>query len=390
MEELPAWVSSTFSAQLAVLRDSGERLDLEFKSQYPENGRDLAKEIAAFATSQGGMILIGVGDSGELVGIESGGLATVRDDLQKRISGVCRNTVKPAILVSVEWGIESDRVVMGIVVPEGSEPIYYASGVPYLRDLSTSRPAEPHEVVALVKRHLGIVESESTNEAPAWLPKITVALMPVIVLSAQVGERLVDPWFSSWRAQFNYSVVALRDLIADNELSNEMSAELERLSQRVEEVVEFRTYIGSGPKLRTLVSEVSTEAIDYWDRYLGPVLALQYDRQTAEPGIAKCLRILDSLGSRAHKMLFSGQSDEFLAEVAEVGQTLLKIALLHLRATEPDFYLRLAELAQSLHLVETRTLYMDGGQSQEQLMQWVGQLRDKLNELMAEVYGHQE
>ena len=47
----------------------GEDATIEFKREMPHRN-SLADEIAAFANTEGGMILIGVDDNREIVGIE--------------------------------------------------------------------------------------------------------------------------------------------------------------------------------------------------------------------------------------------------------------------------------------------------------------------------------
>lgn len=44
------------------------------------------------------------------------------------------------------------QVVLAIDVPKGPEPVYYAGNVPYVRHLTSARPAEPHEVANLIRR----------------------------------------------------------------------------------------------------------------------------------------------------------------------------------------------------------------------------------------------
>ena len=64
----PKWIDEALSRELPLLRDRGEGQHLEFMERYPENGYELSKEIAAFASSNSGTILIGVADDGSLAG----------------------------------------------------------------------------------------------------------------------------------------------------------------------------------------------------------------------------------------------------------------------------------------------------------------------------------
>ena len=67
------------SRELSLMRDRGEGQHLEFMGSYPKNGHELSKEIAAFASSNPGTILIGVADDGSLVGLANVDTSKGRD-----------------------------------------------------------------------------------------------------------------------------------------------------------------------------------------------------------------------------------------------------------------------------------------------------------------------
>ena len=62
----------------------GEDSIIEFKREMPHRN-SLADEIAAFANAQGGMILIGIDDNREIVGIELQKL----DNVEKTVVEIC-------------------------------------------------------------------------------------------------------------------------------------------------------------------------------------------------------------------------------------------------------------------------------------------------------------
>jgi ATP-dependent DNA helicase RecG len=55
--------------KLIGLIDSGEGLQIEFKERIPPPD-ELASEIVAFANTDGGTIIFGVSDKGEIVGLQ--------------------------------------------------------------------------------------------------------------------------------------------------------------------------------------------------------------------------------------------------------------------------------------------------------------------------------
>ncbi|MCY3994452.1 MAG: putative DNA binding domain-containing protein [Caldilineaceae bacterium] len=68
----------------------GEDSTIEFKRQLPRRD-SLADEIAAFANARGGVILIGVDDHGDIVGLNQHNL----DRAEKTVVEICKNSIEP-------------------------------------------------------------------------------------------------------------------------------------------------------------------------------------------------------------------------------------------------------------------------------------------------------
>ena len=114
----------------------------------------MAKEIAAFGTSNPGVILLGVTDNGKAVGLD--GIETVAglDKLRTRVEGVSSNSIIPSLPVRLRSIIIDGKTIAVVEVPKGPEPVYYTkNGVPYIRHGSLSRTALPQEVNELVRRY---------------------------------------------------------------------------------------------------------------------------------------------------------------------------------------------------------------------------------------------
>lgn len=370
-----SWTSISLSKDMSVMRDSGEGQHLEFKSEYPQNGRDLAKEIAAFATTHGGTILIGVGDDGELIGLSEGETSEGRDNLMKRVAGICKSNVNPAILPSVEWGVEDDKVVMAIVVPKGSEPVYYSTNIPYLRHLTTSRPAEPHEVVQLILAHYKTVDNEGISDASRGLIQ---ALVRVLVFGHEADRRMVNPWVDMWRTQFKEAASEIRDLLAAEEISPAHDDQLRLFAKSCDDVANLRITMGCGPDLTNLVTVATEQADALWRFYVEPIQSRLGGKKEAKSVISKAINQLVELSERAEGMLYGGASDEFIESVSAVGGDLVKAEIIYLRINLPAVAAKLQRIGQELHLFETVTIYLDGGQSQERLMADVTKLTDEL------------
>ncbi|MFX0209665.1 MAG: helix-turn-helix domain-containing protein [Candidatus Hodarchaeota archaeon] len=131
--------------------EKGESEQVEFKSRIP-NLTLLAKEIAALASTNGGRIYLGVKDNREIVGIDKNDLVSF-DKFQQDIANITTNTIKPSIRVDIAQYLGENKTVIQLKVPKGSEPVYYVKNVPYVRILTTSRPATPTEVKKLHSRY---------------------------------------------------------------------------------------------------------------------------------------------------------------------------------------------------------------------------------------------
>ena len=75
----------------------GEDSIIEFKREMPHRN-SLADEIAAFANTEGGMILIGVDDNKEIIGIELQKL----DNVEKTVVEICNDWIEPTVPIFTE------------------------------------------------------------------------------------------------------------------------------------------------------------------------------------------------------------------------------------------------------------------------------------------------
>lgn len=101
------------------LAKEGEGYTLEFKENL---GKRFAVEVVAFANSMGGKILIGIDDSGKIMGTDTSN--NQRANIQNQI-----NQIEPRINVNIEV-VEN---VIVVNVPEGEDKPYSSSEGYYLR-----------------------------------------------------------------------------------------------------------------------------------------------------------------------------------------------------------------------------------------------------------------
>ena len=110
----------------------GEGSTMEFKRSL---GRDLGRELCAFANADGGTILIGVSDAGEMVGVAD------HNRLKSRVQSIARSA-DPAIVVEVE----SVGEVLRVVVPSQGRKPYSFGGRFFMREGASSQQMSNAEV----------------------------------------------------------------------------------------------------------------------------------------------------------------------------------------------------------------------------------------------------
>lgn len=144
-----------------------ETAHLEFKADFPKNAHGIAKEIAAFASTKGGRIVIGIGDDRSVIGVPSAKSDEGKQEFIERIEGICGQSIQPPCGVSVSFQVFKGQTIALIHVREGTEGMYYAGGKPYIRAMSISRPATPQEVrekilISDLRQRLEILEQAAT------------------------------------------------------------------------------------------------------------------------------------------------------------------------------------------------------------------------------------
>lgn len=388
--KVPEWADPTLSKDMPVLRAQGENQDLEYMEEFPNNARELGKEIAAFATSNAGTILLGISKVGDLVGLPDSADPTVRDELLRRLEGICHGTIKPSITPTAKYAIQSGKVVLVVTVPKGRAPIYYCHGVPYLRHITEARPAEPHEVLELVREHLedrGLsTPSDPDSAVNALLSELGHVLINVLIAADEAEERMVNPWLELWRSEFEYAAAELRELaIQDTAVDEGIDEELQELASALDEVGNFRLYLGAGSEFIDLVKKAAGLA-----NRLKTALIDSLPLDTEAPAVArdvlvKSSRRLAGLVGRSLDMAEEGRIEEVQAEASDVGKQLLQLSHYRIGSLDKTAREALRDVGKKLHLLETERVFMDGGKSVQGILDQLADCLVEVNRLVASI-----
>ena len=121
----------------------GEDATIEFKRRLPHRN-SLADEIAAFANARGGVILIGVDDTGEVVGINRQEL----DGAEKTVIEICQDSIEPMLLIFTEKLRIDDKNLLKIEVPR-SLFVYKTANGYFIRQGSSKREMPTEQLARL-------------------------------------------------------------------------------------------------------------------------------------------------------------------------------------------------------------------------------------------------
>ncbi|MDE0396809.1 MAG: putative DNA binding domain-containing protein [Candidatus Poribacteria bacterium] len=124
----------------------GEDSTIEFKREMPPQRNSLADEIAAFANTQGGIILIGIDDNREIVGIEPQNL----DNVEKTIVEICEDSIEPAVPIFTEKLRIEDKSLLKIEVPR-SLFVHKTSNGYFARQGSSKREMPTDQLARLLQ-----------------------------------------------------------------------------------------------------------------------------------------------------------------------------------------------------------------------------------------------
>lgn len=143
----------------------GEDFHTEFKVILPDN-EILARTIVCFANADGGRLIVGVDDSGNITGLSD------LDEAIRRFDDVAFNRCEPPVSILAETVEEEGKTVLVVRIPKGQQrPYRTKSGLYYIRTSNRCRQASWEEVRRLYQTS----ESIFFDEAPiarAALPDI--------------------------------------------------------------------------------------------------------------------------------------------------------------------------------------------------------------------------
>ncbi len=178
----------------------GENSSIEFKSAQVRPDA-LAKEMAAFANTTGGIILLGVGDDGVIEGIGR------NKNYEEWSMNIARTNVSPALSIDYQTLEIAEKVIAVVSIPKGPDKPYQVSEQYFVRVGSTNRRATQGELLRLFQA-AGVFHYDSVAVAGTSIQDINLTK---IVQYFQRYE--ID--FSSQSEQERESLLINTDILTD-------------------------------------------------------------------------------------------------------------------------------------------------------------------------------
>jgi len=391
--DVAEWADEAYSEEMPVLRARGEGPKLEYIVSFPSNATELAREIAAFASTDGGTILLGVSNDGTLEGLDGLENLAGRDALMRRLEGLCHGQIKPSITPSAVFAVEDDRIVLVIHVPRGEQPVYYCHGKPYVRHLTESRPAEPHEVIERVARYLAgrpgaavvrDAEDDDTRRRSAFVSDVAVVLRDLLMWADEADDRPINPGLRDLMFQFEFAGGQLR-VLASSEAAAELKLEegLRELGDTADAVAHHRHTLGRESRQAFLEKIRSTRgrAAELWNTTVAPIPLAEETRAQARDTLRQLTRQLASLQGRAATWVDAGRLNELQADVSALGRQVTELAYLGLKEENEEWTSEVRAVGHRLHLVDMIRFHM-GGTEIAELMELIESAASDLKKLV--------
>ncbi len=144
---------------ISALLKEGETETVEFKESLGKT-QEIAKTIAGFANTHGGLLLIGVNSKGEIVGFKENS-----DRLQQTISAISQN-VSPVPNLSIRVHSLKNRAVLAVKVSRATDHEYHTyDGAIYIRVGSTTRRLDGTSQLQYLRNRQILCFDESVSSA---------------------------------------------------------------------------------------------------------------------------------------------------------------------------------------------------------------------------------
>ncbi len=381
-KSFPKWVNIELSKKYAYLIPKGESQTIEFKKEI-DRPEKISKEIAAFATSNEGTILIGVDDGQRhsVIGIPGGMNFGVRSKLVQKLEGICSGSVKPPVTPKFEFLIIENKVVLALIIPQGPEPLYYnTNNVPYVRNHTQSRPAEPSAVYKIFEQYFTDAQDPEEN----IFSDLNNGIRDIFKILDQTEFRQIRKWSDIWKSDLGYIANSFRDIsISDIAEKYSFNNDLKQLSGTLDALSNLRESTMVGPK--ELINQLRIEATSFNCSYLNDTQLNNEEYNQVFDVINQSHKKLKMLIDRSDELLYQGRYDYIIEEASEIGKNLLTICYFDINSKLNGKQEELKKIAINLDLVETARLHSAMDHCLKEIIKKLNQYQLDLEQIVSQI-----
>ena len=160
------------SQDVYLLIRKGEDSKTQFKKQI-DSVDALAAEMCAFSNSEGGIILVGLEDDGEITGMSNKQVS----QLNQMISNAASQKIDPPVHVTTETVLLDEKVIMLIKIPQGTNKFYMANGKDIWIKLGADKRRAKREELQRLLQASGHVYADESVVTGTGISNLNIALI---------------------------------------------------------------------------------------------------------------------------------------------------------------------------------------------------------------------
>lgn len=143
--------------QIQNIIKNGETIEVEFKQSF-QSTQDIARIIAAFANTLGGILLLGIRDNGQIEGIHDNS-----DIFQQKIAHAI-TCIHPSPLTTIELHTIETKKILSVIVHKANTTVFHSvEGVIYIRLGSTIQRLEGQSIVDFLRNRQILLFEEAVE-----------------------------------------------------------------------------------------------------------------------------------------------------------------------------------------------------------------------------------
>lgn len=207
-------------------------------------------------------------------------------------------------------------------------------------------------------------DEASQAEFQELLSSLATELISVIIYGEEFEERSISPWLDGMRQCFTSASSIVRELAVSNSaIEHSVHGELTELAELLDQAGGYRLHSEAWPGFTSVVQQALEKAKTIKANRIDSVQLSDELLAEVRSAIQTTSRKLDRLSNRAEHLAEQGRWEEVQEESSGFGQTLLRLSHYNVNSIKPGLIAELSTVGRDLHLIETITIYCDGGRS---------------------------